>query len=81
MCCFDLLTIEILGSKEGIPVVLDRVFGGSLHLDEANRVGQHLLPSSTRKQEPATITGWIRNSQAKNSSLKTLRDLDTAVTL
>jgi hypothetical protein len=43
MCCFNLPTIEILGSKEPIPVVLDRVIGGSLHLDEASRVGQHLL--------------------------------------
>src|ERR1700751_2479953 len=35
MCCFDLPTIEILGSKEPIPVVLDRVIGGSLDFDEA----------------------------------------------
>jgi hypothetical protein len=37
------LTIEILGSKDGKPVVLDRVIGGSAYLDEAKRIGQRLL--------------------------------------
>jgi hypothetical protein len=37
------LTIEILGFEEGRPVVLDRVIGGSVYLDEAKRIGEHLL--------------------------------------
>lgn len=37
------LTIEILGLKEGKPVVLDRVIGGSVYLDEARQIGQRLL--------------------------------------
>lgn len=37
------LTIEILGTKDGTPVVLDRVVGGSIYLDEAKRIGQRLL--------------------------------------
>jgi hypothetical protein len=37
------LTIEILGSKDGKSVVLDRVIGGSAYLDEAKRIGQRLL--------------------------------------
>ena len=37
------LTIEILGLDEPVPVVLDRVIGGSVYLDEAKRIGHHLL--------------------------------------
>jgi hypothetical protein len=37
------LTIEILGLRDGAPVVLDRVIGGSVSLDEAKRIGQRLL--------------------------------------
>jgi hypothetical protein len=37
------LTIEILGFEDGHPVVLDRVIGGSVYLEEAKRIGQHLL--------------------------------------
>jgi hypothetical protein len=37
------LTIEILGFEDGHPVVLDRVIGGSLYLEEAKRIGHHLL--------------------------------------
>ena len=37
------LTIEIIGFYDGRPVVLDRVIGGSVYLEEAKRIGQHLL--------------------------------------
>jgi hypothetical protein len=38
------LTIEILGGGEASnPVVVDRVIGGTVHLDEAKRIGRHLL--------------------------------------
>jgi hypothetical protein len=37
------LTIEIVGFEDGRPVVLDRVIGGSVYLEEAKRIGQHLL--------------------------------------
>jgi hypothetical protein len=46
------LTIEILGSKDGTPVVLDRVIGGSVNLDEAKRIGQRLL-SIVEAETPA----------------------------
>jgi len=37
------LTIEIVGFEDGRPVVLDRVIGGSVYLEEAKRIGQHLF--------------------------------------
>jgi hypothetical protein len=76
ICCFDLLTIEILGSKEAIPAVLDRVIGGSLHLDKASRVGQHLLSIVDAKTRPSQ-DHRARKQPGKDSSLKMLRGLDT----
>jgi hypothetical protein len=37
------LTIEILGLKDGAAVVVERVIGATVYLDEAKRIGQHLL--------------------------------------
>lgn len=38
------LTIEVLGgSNETQPVVLDRVIGGTIYLDEAKRIGHRLF--------------------------------------
>ena len=38
------LTIEILGLEDEAPSVdLDRVIGGSIYLEEAKRIGHHLL--------------------------------------
>ena len=37
------LTIEIFGLKDGVPVVLDRVIGGSVSLDETKRIGRRLF--------------------------------------
>ena len=37
------LTIEVFGLKDGVPVVLDRVIGGSVSLDEAKRIGRRLF--------------------------------------
>jgi hypothetical protein len=38
------LTIEILGGSEAShPVVVDRVIGGTVHMDEAKRIGRHLI--------------------------------------
>jgi hypothetical protein len=40
----DPLTIEVLGATNGSrPTVLDRVIGGTVYLDEAKRIGHHLL--------------------------------------
>ena len=36
------LTIEILGLKDGEAVVVDRVIGATVYLEEAKRIGQHL---------------------------------------
>ena len=36
-------TIEILEFDHERPVVLDRVIGGSVYLEEAKRIGRHLL--------------------------------------
>jgi fibrillarin-like rRNA methylase len=38
------LTVEVLGATTGgQPSVLDRVIGGTVYLDEAKRIGRHLL--------------------------------------
>ena len=37
------LTVEVFGLKDGVPVVLDRVIGGSVSLDEAKRIGRRLF--------------------------------------
>jgi hypothetical protein len=37
------LTIEIIGITEGRSVVLDRVIGGTVYIDEAKQIGQRLL--------------------------------------
>jgi hypothetical protein len=39
----QLLTIEVFGLEDGIPSVLDRVIGGSVHLDEAKQIGRRLF--------------------------------------
>jgi hypothetical protein len=46
-------TIEILGFDDERPIVLDRVIGGSLYLEEAKRIGRRLfsiVDSGTRPQ-------------------------------
>ena len=47
------LTIEILGLKGREPVVLDRVIGGTVFLDEAKRIGQHLLSIVAEETPPS----------------------------
>ena len=38
------LTIEVLGGSNGTqPAILDRVIGGTIDLDEAKRIGRHLV--------------------------------------
>jgi hypothetical protein len=37
------LTIEILGLKDGEAVVVERAIGATVYLEEAKRIGQHLL--------------------------------------
>ena len=37
------LTVEVFGLKDGVPVVLDRVIGGSVPLDDAKRIGRRLF--------------------------------------
>jgi hypothetical protein len=46
------LTIEIIGLEDGNPVVLDRVIGGSMFLEEAKRIGHHLLSIADPKTPP-----------------------------
>jgi hypothetical protein len=47
------LTIEILGRiNGGAPAVLDRVIGGTCHLDEAKRIGRHLLSIAEGNASP-----------------------------
>jgi hypothetical protein len=36
-------TIEILEFDDERPIVIDRVIGGSVYLEEAKRIGQHLV--------------------------------------
>ena len=56
------LTVEVFGLKDGVPVVLDRVIGGSVSLDEAKRIGRRLFSILMQKHDPkvfassATIT-------------------------
>jgi hypothetical protein len=57
-------TIEILEFDDERPVVLDRVIGGSMYLEEAKRIGNICFPSLTREHDltviasSATITNW-----------------------
>jgi hypothetical protein len=46
------LTVEVLGtSNEGLPSVLDRVIGGTCSLDEAKRIGRHLVSIAEGKPD------------------------------
>ena len=46
------LTIEILGLKDGTPVVIERVIGATLYLEEAKRIGQHLRSIADAEAAP-----------------------------
>lgn len=47
------LTIEILGSSNGThPVVLDRVVGGTVYLEEAKRIGHRLFAITDGETTP-----------------------------
>jgi hypothetical protein len=47
------LTIEILGLGNGTePVVLDRVIGGTIYLDEAKRIGHRLFEKTAEETTP-----------------------------
>jgi hypothetical protein len=47
------LTIEILGLGNGThPVVLDRVIGGTIYLDEAKRIGHRLFAVADGETSP-----------------------------
>jgi hypothetical protein len=46
------LTIEILGLKDGASVVIERVIGGTVYLDEAKRIGQRLLSIAAAEAAP-----------------------------
>ena len=37
------LTVEVIGLRDGVPVVVDRVIGGSVSLDDAKRIGRRLF--------------------------------------
>jgi len=45
-------TIEILRFDEPGPLVLDGVIGGSVYLDEAKRIGRHLVSIVKNGQRP-----------------------------
>ena len=57
------LTIEILGSINGTPAVLDRVIGGSVFLEEAKQIAQRLLARIEAETAP---TGYRILSQEHN---------------
>jgi hypothetical protein len=46
------LTIEVFGLKDGVPVILDRVIGGSVHLDAAKQIGRRLFSIADAKTRP-----------------------------
>jgi hypothetical protein len=47
------LTIEILGESNGThPVVLDRVIGGTVYLEEAKRIGHRLFAITDGETSP-----------------------------
>ena len=45
-------TIEIIGLDHHRPVIVDRVIGGSVHLEEAKLIGQHLLALTDAEMRP-----------------------------
>jgi hypothetical protein len=45
-------TIEILGLDHDHPVIVDRVIGGSVYLEEAKRIGQRLLAIADAETHP-----------------------------
>ena len=51
------LTIEILGLKDGAPIVVERVIGGTVYLDEAKRseLVSICFPLPMRKLLPRVI--------------------------
>jgi hypothetical protein len=59
------LTIEILGLKDGMPVVVERVIGATLYLEEAKRISQHLLSIADAEAAP---TGY-RDPQPRSRSV------------
>jgi hypothetical protein len=81
-------TIEILGFDEPVPVVLDRVIGGSVYLDEAKRIGHHLLSlveNGTRplgycvlSHDQESVYTWRRgdNASPADQMLRKLQDLE-----
>ena len=46
------LTIEGFGLKDGVPVVLDRVIGGSISLDDAKQIGRRLFSIADAETRP-----------------------------
>ena len=46
------LTIEVLGMKDGTPVVVERVIGATVYLEEAKRIGLHLLSIADAEVAP-----------------------------
>jgi hypothetical protein len=46
------LTIEVFALKDGVPVILDRVIGGSVHLDEAKQIGRRLFSIAEAETRP-----------------------------
>ena len=57
------LTIEILGSKNGTPAILDRVIGASVFLEEAKQIAQRLL---SRVEAETAPTGYRILSQGQD---------------
>ena len=46
------LTIEIFGLEDGEPVILDRVVGATVYVNEAKRIGQRLLLKLDGETQP-----------------------------
>ena len=52
-------TIEILRLDHDCPVVVDRVIGGSVHFEEAKRIGQRLLSIADPGTRSLSQTGPV----------------------
>ncbi len=46
------LTIEVFGLRNGERAVLERVIGGTVHVDEAKRIGRRLLSKVDADTQP-----------------------------
>jgi hypothetical protein len=46
------LSVEVFGLKDGEPVILDRVVGATVYVDEAKRIGRRMLSKVDARTQP-----------------------------